>query len=88
MKFYLNFKLRPYPDETFIVSKQHVRGSVRASVRNALLKYALQVKGQSGCVKGPKWGQVGSSGIKWGQVRLSGVKRDQNGPKGGPGWIK
>ena len=52
------------------------------SVRNAFLKYALQVKGQSGYVKGTKWGQIGSSrvnGVKLGQVGSSGVKRDQKG---------
>ena len=38
--------------------------SVQASMRNALLKYALQVKGQSGGVKGTKWGQVGSGRVK------------------------
>ena len=47
-----------------------------------LFSNMLQVKGQSGCVKGTKWGQVGSSRIKWGQLRLSGVKRDKKGSSG------
>ena len=51
-------------------------------MRNAFLKYALQVKGQSGGVKGSKWGQVGSSGVKRGQVGSSGVKCGQVGSIG------
>ena len=53
------------------------------SVHNAFLKYALQLKGQSGYVKGTKWGQVGSHRVKWDQVGSFGVKSGQGGLKGG-----
>ena len=43
-----------------------VRPCIRASVRNAFLKYALQVRSQdAGGVNGTKDGQVG---VKWGQM--------------------
>ena len=51
------------------------------SVRNAFLKYALQVKRQLGYVSlaqlgsvGVNWGQEGPKGVNQGQVGLRGTK--------------
>ena len=73
--------------------KKWVHWSVRAFVRIAFLKYALQVKMQSRYVKGNQLGSSrvnlkivglrGTKGVKWGQVRLSRVRLSLVGEKFG-----
>jgi hypothetical protein len=54
-----------------------VPACVCACVRNAFIKYALQVKGQYKYVKWTKWGQFWSVVVSCGQLGLVVVSRGQ-----------
>ena len=70
------FSISPH-SLTFLTVLFSWHKQLKKGQRNAFVKYAAQVKGQSEDFNGTKWGQVGSRRVKWGQVGSRGTNRGQ-----------